>query len=544
MRENDRHDLATLELLRVVRQRWWIVAIVLCITLGMALRQASTGDPRFSATATVEITEAQKEWIFGVVGVSSVDPVRLLETERYKVSSTAVWEGVESRLGTAPTAQISSLTVEIVGNADLLEITVEAADPDSAVRGAGAFADSYIEFRVNQTAATLETLGESLRSRSTSYYEQLADVESRIRATAAPGDEIGNELARLLVERDALLSLATESEKRADEVILEASVRTSGPTLLGEAGNVQGPLQTSVLQALVLAAVVGLAAGAVLALLVDYLDDRIRSGNTTEPEFADVPVLGATPDDRDLSRVDGATATISRPMSGTADAYRAIRAALLARAETTPIQTILVTSPDAGDGKTTVVSELAVVLARSGRDVVVIDANLRNPQLHDRFRIGQVPGLASVLAGDRAMSMALVTVPLDGAAGRLRVLPAGPLLHDVTEVLDGQRTIEVLRTVQADADLVLIDAPDVLGSADAHVLAGMVDGVILVARKGRTKERRLAAALSAITSAGVPAVWTVLNGFATQDLATGRRNTGRRSSYRARPTPARTDLVR
>lgn len=553
--EDDRYDLGALVLLRIIWQRWWIIAIILALSLGMAVRRVNAVVPMYSASATVEITEAQKDWVFGVAGVKSVDPVRTIENEKKKVNSTPVWRSVHEQLGLEASQQISRLTVESVGVADLIEITVQSPNPDVAVIAADAFATSYIAFRKAQVSTQLNTLAEFLTERSAFYYDQVAQLDVlisertgnqldlefyRVLASAASpntalnadaalgGDELDGELARLLADREAALSLATELEKRADEVNLESSITGTGPSMLGEVGNIQGPLGTSTMRQLIVAAVAGVAAGLAMAFAVDYLDDKLRARDTVERELVGVPVLGATPHDRGLAGRTGAIATLTRPVSATADAYRSIRAAFIARSESTPVQTVLVTSPDPREGKTTVAAELAVVMARSGRDVVVIDGNLRRPRLHRRFNVAQEPGFSSVLAGDKPLSSALVAVPLAGTAGRLRVLPAGPLRDGVTAVLDGRRTIDVLRAVQADADLVIIDAPHVLSISDAQVLAGMVDAAIVVARKKVTKRRRLGAALAAVDRTGVPVIWTVLNGFGRPDKGAARR-AGRRS---------------
>ena len=553
--DDDRYDLGALVVLRIIWQRWWIIVIIVALSLGMAVRRVNAVVPMYSASATVEITEAQKDWVFGVAGVKSVDPIRTIENEKKKVNSTPVWKSVHEKLGLEISQQIARLTVDSVGVADLIEITVQSPNPDVAVVAADAFATSYISFRKAQVSTQLNTLAEFLTERSAFYYDQVAQLDVliaertgnqldlefyRVLASAASpntalnadaaigGDELDGELARLLADREAALSLATELEKRADEVNLESSITGTGPSMLGEAGNVQGPLGTSATRQLVVAAIAGLAAGITMAFAVDYLDDKLRTRDTVERELVGVPVLGATPNDRALGNRSGAIATLTRPVSSTADAYRSIRSAFIARTESTPVQTVLVTSPDPREGKTTVAAELAVVMARSGRDVVVVDANLRRPRLHRRFDMAQEPGFSSVLSGDKALSSALVAVALAGTAGRLRVLPAGPLKGGVTAVLDGRRTVEVLRAVQADADLVIIDAPHVLSISDAQVLAGMVDAVIVVARKKVTKRRRLGASLAAVGRTGVPVIWTVLNGFGRPDRAAARR-AGRRS---------------
>jgi len=546
---DDRYDLGILAVLRVVAQRWWVIVIVVALSFGMTVRRVNATSEMYAASAQVVITEASADVVLGIAGYEAVDPVRTIDTQIITAQTAAVWQGVWDRLGPAKSEQISKLVVTKEGVADVIKITVESVNPYVAEQAASAFAASYVEFRKLQISEYYTLIADTLASRAALYNDQARQLDVRIAeladreldeqfyrllaSAASPnsaleadvvlaGESADPELAQLLAERESVLGLQSQLQTRADEVGYEASILNAGPSILGETSRAAGPLGTTPLRQMIVAAITGFSAGLALAFAVDYLDDRLRRRDVIERELVGIPVLGATPVDRFVRSRRAAVATLYKPVSATADAFRSIRSALLALSFTTPVQTLLVTSPDRNEGKTTVAAELAAVVARGGRNVVLIDANLRRPRVHRRFDIGQEPGLSSVLAGTQALSACLVELPLRGSAGRLRVLPSGPLTDGITQVLDGSRLVEVLRAVQADADLVVIDAPHLNSISDAQVISGIVDGVVLVVRRGVTKRRRLGMALDVLDKSRVPVIWTVLSGFGGRDLGAAR----------------------
>lgn len=527
--------------LRVVAQRWWLILIVIALSAAMTVRRANAVSYMYEASTQVAVTEASRDWVFGVAGVEATDPIRTIETQIQIAMSHPVWEGAWDRLGVERSKQIADYDVVTFGVSDVLVFKVQSPDPRLAEDAAIAFAEAYVEVRKEQVATELRTLADFLTERSAAYQEDVSILDTRIAelsgreqdeefyrllASAASANEAlqasvlieggrsDPELARLIAAREAALTLALELEKRADEVNLEAALLGTGPYLMDGVAYATGPLGTPFARQMTVAVVSGLAAGLALAFAADYLDDRLRRREGIERELVGVPVLGATPADRSLRSHQGGVASMLRPVSATADAYRSIRSALLALNEHTPVQTLLVTSPGQREGKTTVATELAAVMARGGRSVVLVDGNLRKPRVHERFGVDGEPGLASVLVGEHGLGSALIEIPMIGTTGRLRLLPAGSTDEGVTRVLDGTRTVEVLRALQADSDLVIIDSTHLNSIADAQVLAGVVDGVVVVARRKVTKRRKLASALAAVSKSGVPVVWTVLNGFA------------------------------
>lgn len=237
-----------------------------------------------------------------------------------------------------------------------------------------------------------------------------------------------------------------------------------------------------------LAGVLGLVLGVLAAFLADYFDRSLRTRESVERSFG-VPVIGQVPFQRKASRpVDW-----TRSPEG-AEAFRTLRANLQYLSVKRPIQTILVTSASAGQGKTTVSANLAIAIARSGATAVIVEGDLRRPMLPTALGVdGGGPGLTGVLIGTSDLSSALVDVPLPVGAsgpagrsdGRVRILPSGPLPPNPPELLSSERMTALLTELKGSYDYVLIDSPPLLPVADGLELARGVDGVILVVRRNR-----------------------------------------------------------
>lgn len=187
--------------------------------------------------------------------------------------------------------------------------------------------------------------------------------------------------------------------------------------------------------------------------------------------------------------------------------------------------TVIITSPNAGEGKTTTCVGLAEAIARAGGKVVVVDLDLRHPNVHKYFRLVQEPGVTDVLLEraplERAVQyVALGAGPTRTAAG-LYVLPAGRSVENPAELLGTDRTARLLDNVAAQADIVLIDTPPVLPVADTLVIGRLAAGAVLVVRSRSTAYPAAQAAKNALTRNQTRILGTVVNEVDEQDLSYG-----------------------
>jgi capsular exopolysaccharide synthesis family protein len=200
------------------------------------------------------------------------------------------------------------------------------------------------------------------------------------------------------------------------------------------------------------------------------------------------------------------------------------------------IGTVLVTSPTAGDGKTTTLANLAVALARSGLQIVVVSCDLRRPRVHEFFDTPNDVGFTSVILGTTPLSAALWELPSDP---RIRILPSGPLPMNPAELLSSQRTRDVLASIASLCDIVLIDCPPVLPVTDSTVLSSRVDGTLLVAFAGTTTRKQLSRTVQSLRQVDASILGVVLNGV-TSEEGYGYEydyRPGKRKAHRSRRAP-------
>ncbi len=209
--------------------------------------------------------------------------------------------------------------------------------------------------------------------------------------------------------------------------------------------------------------------------------------------------------------------TLSDPRSQAAEAYRTLRSNLYFSALDKPLHTLVVTSAEPEDAKSTTLADLAVTLAQGGQRVILADCDLRRPRQHEIFGVSDARGLTTMLLEDTALqSPPLLETGVEG----LWLLPSGPLPPNPAELLGSQKMDAVIAALRERADTVLFDAPPVLAVTDATILASKVDGVLLVVEAGHTRREQAQRAKTVLEKAHVRLVGAVLNNVA-EDIGLG-----------------------
>ena len=209
--------------------------------------------------------------------------------------------------------------------------------------------------------------------------------------------------------------------------------------------------------------------------------------------------------------------TLTDPRSPAAEAYRTLRTNLTFAALDKPIETLLVTSPAPGEDKSTVLANLAVTMAQGEQSVILVDADLRRPSLHEIFGAANERGLTTMVVEETALD----DPPLvDTGVDNLRLMPSGPLPPNPAGILGSRRMEEAIARLKTRADVILFDAPPVVAVTDAAVLGTKVDGVLLVVRAGRTRREHAQRARELLERGHVRIVGAVLNN-APRDVALG-----------------------
>ena len=213
----------------------------------------------------------------------------------------------------------------------------------------------------------------------------------------------------------------------------------------------------------------GLFLGILLALLVDKFDKRLRDPRDIEPLFG-TPLLGCIPRIQELKKIKG-----DQARNLIAEEFRIIRTQVLFGNPNLSHKLIAVTSPTPGDGKTSLAVNLAISIAKAGRRVLLVDGDLRKPDVHRVFNLPDSPGFAELIQGSHEPGAVIKKSEVDG----LEILPAGTPLTRPSELLSRPEMARLLLALGDMYDHIIMDTAPLLPVSDTHVLAGMVDAVIV-----------------------------------------------------------------
>ena len=204
-----------------------------------------------------------------------------------------------------------------------------------------------------------------------------------------------------------------------------------------------------------------------------------------------------------------ALALIEDVRSPVAEAYRHLRTSLLLSSAGQPPKTILVTSSQPSEGKTTTVVNIAMMLAQTGAEVLVLDCDLRRPRVHSHFGIGNARGVTNYLSGDAQASEIIQTS--DRLPPNLKIIPSGPIPPNAAELLGSDEMRRLLYVLSENFTHIVIDSPPAISFTDASILSTMVDGVMLVVHGGRSSRAVVRRAKQQLQDVGAHLFGIVLN---------------------------------
>jgi len=289
-----------------------------------------------------------------------------------------------------------------------------------------------------------------------------------------------------------------------------------------------GPIGPQRTRNIFVAFLISLAAGIGLAFLMDYLDDSVKTSDDIGRHLG-LPTLALIPhhtlnDKRKLSLVPkngnglaSATAmiTLEERHSPMAEAYRHLRTSLLFSSAGKPPQTILVTSSQPSEGKTTTAINTAITLAQSDVDVVIVDCDLRRPRLHSYFEMDNMQGLTNYLSGERNADNLVQSCK---GLPRLKVITSGPIPPNPAELLSSDEMKNLLQFLRARYKHVIIDSPPAISFTDAAILSTQVDGVVLVAMAGKSSIHLMRRFKHRLGNIGARIYGVVLNGIKSSSV--------------------------
>jgi len=346
---------------------------------------------------------------------------------------------------------------------------VAALDRQIAEAGAGVKQSIAADYQAAQAAENRLT-GEVNRLKADTLGEQDQAVQYGL-------------LAR---EADTNRQLYDGLLQRYKELNASAGISLSNIAIIDTADVPRGPSSPNLIKNLLVALLLGAGLAAITVFLKDQFDDSIRVPEDVEAKLA-LPLLGVVP----KSAQEDPEAAMADPKSPISEAYNSLRGSLLYSTTEGLPQVMLVTSAQAGEGKTTTSYAVAASFARMGKSVLLIDADLRRPSLHRRVEGANDRGLSSLLTSRDPIDAALIP----SAQPNLTLMTSGAVPPSPTELLSSPRLEQIVQEAAARFDLVIIDSPPILGLADAPTMSALADGVVFVVEADRNRRGALKAAM-------------------------------------------------
>ncbi|MBD7919256.1 polysaccharide biosynthesis tyrosine autokinase [Cellulomonas sp. Sa3CUA2] len=462
--------------LRAIRKNWWIVVLTLLTTLGAAFAVTARATPEYESTLTFFVA-------------ASSDTGTALQADEFAQRRVAAYAGVLTS---------GRLAERIVAGRDLGLTPQEASARITATPQPDAILLSAVV------------------------------RDTRPERAHAIGEAIAEELGPLVQELER-----TDAASRATVSLTVIS----GPTTPTSAVSPRPALNLGV------GLLAGLALGVSLAIARQVLDRTVRTPEhvraaTSLPTLSTITVQHRRRR-RDAARSDGLVAA-SDTGSPRAEAYRRLRTNLTFSAATHRMQVIVVSSPLAGEGKTTTSCNLAIALAESGRRVLLVEADLRRPRVSQTLGLEGAVGLTNVLVGQVEESEVIQQWGPNG----LFVLPSGTLPPNPSELLGSDRMRALIQRMRQRFDVVILDTPPALPVTDASIVAAHADSVVLVVRYGHTTREQARLAVESLRVVDAPLAGVIINGAPLRSAGVAySQNDGRTmprtpASPPPRPTPA------
>jgi len=477
--------------LQILRRRfyWIVVGVVL---FGAAAGAYSVVQPKqYTASAQLLVLPSSGVALPGSSAQAAISPTDVL-TELQLLTTAPVKDKVQRELGSVP-----NVTASEVGQTNVIAVAATAKSPTLAAKIANAYANAFVAYQQTTSSATLTAAEQQLQTEIAAVAAQLATLQSAPSSSAN-----ASQIAALATQQ------ATLNEELAT-LQVNGAASTGGVQVVTPAKAPTSPSSPKPVRDGIIAAIIGLLVGVGIALLADHFDDAVYSKEEAGHLAGNAPVLGVIPRIRSWKRrSDTVLATVDSRNSSVAEAYRSVRTSLQFAGHDGDMKTILVTSPSAGEGKTSTIANLGVVLAQADQRVVIVSCDLRRPRLGQFYERAESPGFTSVILGQSSLGDAIQTVE---GIGNLFFVGSGDVPPNPTELLASGAAREIFTKLRQAFDIVLLDSPPLLPVTDAVIMARMADATLLVIAAGETKRSQVEEAAEMLAQVDASRVGVILN---------------------------------
>ncbi len=504
--------------LMVFRRQWWLIVVLAVAGAVVATAWTLQRTPIYRGTSSVLV---QPVSINRFEGTQRLDQQVNINNEKQVAlsSAVAVLAGKFLKSPATPDELLQHASVDVPPNSQVLEIHYSDPIPRTAQRGADSFARAYIDYRkagtvqqVDASKATLQKQADTIAARMQSLDSIMTSPDSSQSQKTEASAQKSTYQQRINSLNEQVAQLE-QLDPTPGQVIQAAALPTS-------------PVSPKKKLDIGIGLFVGLFLGLVVGFVRDRSDKRLR-GRQDLAERLDRPVLASIPAlsrykrrDRGIGwakRRRSSLVTLDQPTSPAAEAYRTLRTRMARLAAQLDINSIMVVSGNVAEGKSTTAGNLAVALAESGRDILLVSADLRRPRVHEFFGLRNRSGLADLLADGKVPNPNAsgrnkqVAVELWSVAPHLWLILAGPPPTHPSTLMDSDAMREFLKEQRDVFDFIILDCPPALVVSDSLALAPLVDAVLVVADAKATDRETVDQLRDQLEQVGGKIVGSVLN---------------------------------
>jgi polysaccharide biosynthesis transport protein len=521
--------MAIQDYLRVVAKWWWLLVLATLVAAGSSYYSVSRAPRIYQATTTIivgqSLSRSNPSYQDFAIGQ------QLAQTYVNMVQREPILNGAAQAIGLDYVPWRGNVNAVIILGTQLVEIHVRDTSPQRAQALANGIANQLILQTPDDAAgsqtrrAFIEGQLQALERNIAAAEAEISDLQARLAAASSARaiqqhqDAIDVQQQRLGRYQTSYASLLSSADGGVNYI-----------SIIEPAGLPTRPVSPNVMQTVALAAVMGMALAAGGAILIEFLDNTVKTSE-------DVMLLTKLPTLGTITSMQGTTYRTKLPsayvpQSPITESFRALRTNIQYCAVNRQLHTVLLTSPSPAEGKSFILANLAIVMAQSGLSVLLVDADLRRPVQHRIFGLDREYGLSNALLeadvdldkyihlpdpkaenkmDDSDAANAEAKHPFILGHGSLRIMTAGPPPPNPADLLSSQRMQDLINRLVKQADIVLFDTPPALAVTDAAVLTRMVDGVLLVVDVGHSKRIALRHATERLSQVDANLVGVIMN---------------------------------
>lgn len=500
-----------------ILQKWlWLIVLGAVLAAGSAFVFSIFSTPVYQSAATLLISQGTSA--SGVTYTDILTSQNIAATYVEQIKSPVILIQVINDLNLPFTPQqlAGSTTVQQVRSTMLINVSVEDISPERTMATANQIAKDFIAWNAGIQSTRYQSAQKDLDQQLADLRKKIDDTQKALVPLGDPTDpKNATAPAFIQTQRVSLqMDLSTYQAqysvllKSAQDFRLASSQSVDSITITTPAQLPQSPVRPNTRLNTLLGLVVGLMLGVGVAFLIEYLDDTLKSSDDVNRVLG-LPTLGAVVRVPSMGTDQGTLITVESPRAPYAEAYRNLRTNLqFALLNDTSPSSLVVSSAEPGEGKSTTIANLAVVMAQMGKKVILVDTDLRRPTLHRVFKLPPGPGLTDLLLDESPSIDPLLS---DTLVPGLQVLVSGTPPPNPAELLASERMGKLVVALKQRADIVLFDSPPILPVTDAALLAAKTGNLLWVVGAGTTRTEHLRRAREALTQVDTKVLGIVLN---------------------------------